>query len=242
MRYNEKKPRKRGERRTKMNYHIGNMLIYQEFNGASECPLCKIRNILEKRLVDQYLNESVMEDSQRRMVNELGFCPHHTQMLQARPNKLSLALQHITRITTLKSKIEVTADIKTAAEMAEKFIAAGKTCVICEGVEVNMIRYYKTVAEMFFAESKFKDILLSTRGFCFEHFGSLLKYAKYARGKKKDYVYTLTKLERESLNKLLEDLQWFTAKHDYRNADKPWNGAEDALQRSVYKLHGIEAK
>lgn len=242
MRYNEKKPRKRGERRTKMNYHIGNMLIYQEFNGASECPLCKIRNILEKRLVDQYLNESVMEDSQRRMVNELGFCPHHTQMLQARPNKLSLALQHITRITTLKSKIEVAANIKTAAELAEKFITAGKTCVICEGVEVNMIRYYKTVAEMFFAESKFKDILLSTRGFCFEHFGSLLKYAKYARGKKKDYVYTLTKLERESLNKLLEDLQWFTAKHDYRNADKPWNGAEDALQRSVYKLHGIEAK
>lgn len=225
-----------------MNYHIGNMLIYQEFNGSNECPLCKIRNILEKRLVDQYLNESVMEDSQRRMVNELGFCSHHTQMLQARPNKLSLALQHITRLTALKGKIEVTADLKTAEKMAPVFMDSVKTCVICEGVEVNMIRYYKTVAEMFCAESKFKEILLSTKGFCLEHFGFLLKYAKFARGKKKDYVYTLTKLERETLNKLLEDLQWFTAKHDYRNADKPWNGAEDALQRSVYKLHGIEAK
>ena len=186
-----------------MNYHIGNMLIYQEFNGTNECPMCKIRNILEKRLVDQYLNESVMEDFQRRMVNELGFCAHHTEMLYSRPNKLSLALQHTTRLTALKSKIEVTADVKTADKMAEIFMHSGDTCVICEGVEVNMIRYYKTVAEMFYAESKFKDILLSTNGFCLEHFGALLKYARYARGKKKDYIYTLTKLERDVLNKLL---------------------------------------
>lgn len=225
-----------------MNYHIGNMLIYQEFNGNNECPLCRIRNILEKRLVDQYLNESVMEDFQRRMVNELGFCAHHTDMLRARPNKLSLALQHITRLTALKNKIEVTADIKTAEKMSDVFMRSGKTCVICEGVEVNMIRYYKTVAEMFCAESKFKEILLSTKGFCLEHFGALLKYASFARGKKKDYIYTLTKLERDVLIKLLEDLQWFAAKHDYRNAEKPWNGAEDALIRSVYKLHGIEAQ
>ena len=218
-----------------MNYHIGNMLIYQEFNGTNECPMCKIRNILEKRLVDQYLNESVMEDFQRRMVNELGFCAHHTEMLYSRPN-------NTTRLTALKSKIEVTADVKTADKMAEIFMHSGDTCVICEGVEVNMIRYYKTVAEMFYAESKFKDILLSTNGFCLEHFGALLKYARYARGKKKDYIYTLTKLERDVLNKLLEDLQWFAAKHDYRNADKPWNGADKAPERSIYKLHGIEAK
>ena len=30
-----------------MNYHIGNMLIYQEFNDSGVCPLCRIRNILE---------------------------------------------------------------------------------------------------------------------------------------------------------------------------------------------------
>ena len=35
-----------------MNYHIGNMLIWQEFNDGNECPLCRIRNILETRLAD----------------------------------------------------------------------------------------------------------------------------------------------------------------------------------------------
>ena len=225
-----------------MNYHIGNMLIYQEFNDSNECPLCRIRNILEKRLTDQYLNESVMEDFQRRLVNERGFCMHHTKMMHARQNKLSLALQHITRLTALKGKLEITADPKTAAKMAETFEHCGQTCVICDGVEVNMIRYYKTVAEMFCAEPDFKETLQKTNGFCLEHFGCLLKYAQFAKNRKKDYYYTLTKLQKEQLEKLLADLNWFAAKHDYRNAEKPWNGAEKALERSILKLHGEEAK
>lgn len=225
-----------------MNYHIGNMLIYQEFNDSNECPLCRIRNILEKRLTDQYLNESVMEDFQRRLVNERGFCMHHTKMMHARQNKLSLALQHITRLTALKGKLEITADPKTAAKMAETFEHCGQTCVICDGVEVNMIRYYKTVAEMFCSEPDFKETLQKTNGFCLEHFGCLLKYAQFAKNRKKDYIYTLTKLQKEQLEKLLADLNWFAAKHDYRNAEKPWNGAEKALERSILKLHGEEAK
>ena len=225
-----------------MNYHIGNMLIYQEFVSGNDCPLCKIRSILEKRLVDQYLNESVMEDYQRRMVNERGFCLHHTEMMHARQNKLSLALQHITRITSLKGKLEITADPKCAKAMAEIFCDSDKTCVICDNVQVNMIRYYKTVAEMFYAEKKFKEILLSVDGFCFRHFGELLKYSDYASGRKKDYIYSLTKLEKDSLDKLLTDLNRFAAKHDYRNADMPWNGADKALARSIEKLHGDQAK
>lgn len=225
-----------------MYYHIGNMLIYQEFSKPGECPLCRIRNIRETRLVEQYLNDSVMEDAQRRLVNERGFCLHHTQMMHARQNKLSLALQHTTRLTALKAKLEVTADIKRAQKMAETFIHSHDTCVICDAVETDMIRYYKTVAETFCAEPKFKDVLLSVNGFCFEHFGYLLKYAAFARGKKKDYLYTLTKLQKDSLDKLLTDLNWFAAKHDYRNQDKPWNGAENALLRSIVKLHGEEAK
>lgn len=30
-----------------MHYHIGNMLIHQEFQSGKSCPLCRIRNILE---------------------------------------------------------------------------------------------------------------------------------------------------------------------------------------------------
>ena len=44
------------------------------------------------------------------------------------------------------------------------------------------------------------------------------------------------------MNDLLEDLYKFCSKHDYRNANVPWEGAETALVRAVQRLHGEEAK
>ena len=225
-----------------MHYHIGNMLIYQEFKPGCECPLCRIRNILENRLTEQYLNDAVMEDDQRKKVNEKGFCAHHTQMMLARKNKLSLALQQVTRITTLKGRLEITDNVKHALKQAEYFAACGKTCVICDSVEESMVRYYKTIAEMYNGEAKFKEVLLKTDGFCLEHYAALLRHAKYAHGSQSAYVYDLSKLQKTAMNKLLEDLYTFCSKHDYRNAARPWNGAETALLRSVIRLHGEEAK
>lgn len=225
-----------------MHYHIGNMLIYQEFKPGCECPLCRIRNILENRLAEQYLNDAVMEDDQRKKVNERGFCAHHTQMMLARKNKLSLALQHVTRITTLKAKLEVTDNVKLALKQAEYFAHCGETCVICDSVEDSMVCYYKTIAEMYDGEPKFKDVLLKTNGFCLEHYAALLAHAKYAHGSSRSYVYDLSKLQKKAMNDLLEDLYKFCSKHDYRNANVPWEGAETALLRAVQRLHGEEAK
>lgn len=225
-----------------MHYHIGNMLIHQEFQSGKSCPLCRIRNILENRLTEQYLNDAVMEDDQRKKVNERGFCAHHTQMMLARKNKLSLALQHVTRITTLKGKLEVTDDAKRARKQAEFFAHSRETCVICDSVEESMVRYYKTIAEMFEGEQGFADRLRACGGFCFEHYAALLEHVKYAHGKQGDYVYALSKLQKEAVNALLEDLYRFCSKHDYRNADMPWEGAETALLRAVSLLHGEEAK
>ena len=55
-------------------------------------------------------------------------------------------------------------------------------------------------------------------------------------------MYALSKLQKEAVNALLEDLYRFCSKHDYRNADMPWEGAETALLRAVSLLHGEEAK
>lgn len=60
-----------------MHYHISTGLILQEFPKGSECPLCEIKAIVERQIVDQFLNEAVMVDQYRDKVNRLGFCAHH---------------------------------------------------------------------------------------------------------------------------------------------------------------------
>ena len=57
-----------------MNYHIGTMLIDENFDGGCECPICRIKKRVDERLTEQYLGEGVMEDHTRTEVNKLGFC------------------------------------------------------------------------------------------------------------------------------------------------------------------------
>ena len=52
----------------------------------------------------------------------------------------------------------------------------------------------------------------------------------------RDFVTDLTDATRKSLEKLEGDLEGFTLKFDYRNADKPWGDSRDALERTVTKL------
>ena len=56
-----------------MNYHIGTMLIGENFDGGKECPVCRIKRAVDLRLTEQYLGEGVMEDHTRAEVNALGF-------------------------------------------------------------------------------------------------------------------------------------------------------------------------
>ena len=41
------------------------------------------------------------------------------------------------------------------------------------------------------------------------------------------------------LIRVKEDLDWFVAKYDYRNAGADWKNSRDALQRTIQKLEGI---
>ena len=85
-----------------MHYHIGRMLIDENFKKSDLCPMCLIKLKVESRLAEQYLGEGVMEDDTRKEVNKLGFCLRHFDMLYKMQSKLGLALQTSTRLATIK--------------------------------------------------------------------------------------------------------------------------------------------
>lgn len=224
-----------------MNYHIDTGLILQEFHAGGECPLCAIRKIVEENILAQFAEEAVMEDSARAKANERGFCAHHYDMLFLRENKLGLALQTSTRIDYLFGKLG-RFDAKNAAKQAEYLDKALQSCLICDLIEFNMSRYFKTVAQMFAREAGFQAKLESTDGFCLAHYGALVAHAGSAGLKKKQYLSALCALEEKNLKRLRSELQWFCDKHDYRNANKPWGTAQDSLPRARVKLYGLKTK
>ena len=103
-----------------------------------------------------------------------------------------------------------------------------------------MRRYLRTVAEMFDNEPEFENKLNSTNGFCYRHYGELLEYSAYARSSAKKYRVCLAELQQKNCGRVIDELQWFCDKHDYRNDKQPWKNSKDALLRSIHKLHGID--
>ena len=225
-----------------MNYHISTGLILQEFNDKSECPLCRIRNIVENKLIDQFSSEAVMVDDYRKKVNESGFCKEHYRHLLLKSNKLGLALQNVTRLKAVLKDFKPLSKPKNAKKQAEELKKTCETCVVCEMTENNMQRYYKTVAQMYYNEPKFREILASTRGFCVRHYAELLTYCSEAKSETENYLAALSELEKKNIDRLCGELQWFCDKHDYRNRDKDFGTAKDSPARSAEKLQGLNSE
>ena len=107
-------------------------------------------------------------------------------------------------------------------------------------VEYNMERYIST----FFAllkDAQFRDKVAASKGFCLRHFARLLQECEIQlpESQRQWFQDTVLPLMKDNMVRVKEDLDWLIAKHDYRNASKPWGNSQDSLPRAMQKLQGI---
>ncbi len=225
-----------------MAYHIDTGLIKDKMKSDCECPLCEIQSIVEEQFLFEFLNDAVMEENTRLKVNALGFCSRHFEMLYARQNKLSVALQISTRVDTILKNLTEIKSVGAGKKQADALEKCGTTCIICDLTEESMVKYYKTIAQMFAREENFYKTMLSTKGFCLHHYAELLRHASSAGFMAKEYVRLLSGLQKRNMERLQLELKGFCDKHDYRNANVPLGSSETALPRMSIKLYGKKDK
>ncbi len=225
-----------------MAYHIDTGLIKDKMKVDCECPLCEIQSIVEEQFLYEFLNDAVMEDNTRLKVNALGFCGKHFDMLYNRQNKLSVALQISTRVDTILKSVTEVKNLGGAKKQADALDKLSKTCIICDLTKESMVKYYKTIAQMFAREDTFYKTLLGTKGFCLKHYAELLRYSSSAGFATKEYIQLLSGLQKRNMQRLQTELNGFCKKHDYRNANVPLGSSETALPRMSVKLYGKKDK
>ncbi len=221
-----------------MAYHIDTGLIKEKFKVDCECPLCEIQKVVEEQFLHEFLNDAVMEDNTRIKVGNKGFCARHFDMLFSRQNKLSVALQIGTRVDNLQKIISDDKSVRAAIKQAEALDKAATTCVLCDYVQESMVKYYKTIAQMFERERDFFKTLIKSKGFCLHHYAELLRYSRSAGFVAKEYVSIIGGVQKRNMERLQAELKRFCDKHDYRNALEPLGSAETALPRMREKLYG----
>lgn len=235
--------------------------LSEAYEEDCECPFCKIEKKLEAEAVDYALGASMMEPDSRVNSNEKGFCRRHFEQMSTRQGKsLSLALVLDTHMARVIERMKEISDKKSSGglfkkgipkheELADLLKEVQGTCVICEKIESTLEKFACTFWELYKKESDFHAKVNNSKGFCIEHFELLLRMAaKELSGKSlEELTNELTEIEIKNLERVNEDVNWFTKKFDYRYNDAPWKNAKDAPPRAIEKLakfmgHGEETK
>ncbi|MBR1584187.1 MAG: hypothetical protein IJ662_01450 [Clostridia bacterium] len=247
-----------------MRYHIDTIPVWDAVKLNGECPLCALRRRNELLDVDRFLGGSVMEPDTRIQVNEKGFCARHQIMLYQKNNRLGHALmmhthlkETIRRVSPALENARAAAqksagtpavkrmlgksagkqDLRAAAEAVRQLTA---TCILCDTIEENTRRYAYTMLHLYKNDTAFRKAFAASKGVCLPDMALLLEMAEEALAGQTllDFVTDLCDTTEKTMQKNETDIEGFTLKFDYRNADKPWGDSRGSLERTVNQLHG----
>lgn len=232
--------------------------VNEAFEAGDECPFCYLERENEEHVINYAIGPgaSYMELDVRAATDREGFCGKHLKKLFDYGNALgcSLILQtyYIGMLQELEEQLcdyEMPAKRsifrKKQTQSPEDALDAWlrqkeSSCFICKRMEANRQRYLETFFVLL-KEAEFREKVAGSKGFCLRHFRELLESARenLPNAQREWFYTTVFALMRENLQRVKEDLDWFVAKHDYRNAGADWKNSKDALARGIQKLQGL---
>ena len=115
------------------------------------------------------------------------------------------------------------------------------TCHICHIIKNQFQRYLATFFVLFKqGDSDFMELLHGSKGVCIHHLADVLEVApQYLNDKQQNELRDLLFAQMETnLDRMIDQLEWFQKKYDYRYREADWNGCEDAVQRAMQKIAG----
>ena len=122
-----------------MRYDITNIPVAEVFEEGDGCPICRLRNLLEKRAVEYITGAAMMEPDIRIETNQKGFCLHHYRQVLGQRNRLSVALTMESRLEELEKQVFSGNFMgKNAKKQAKDAAAALSTCFVCEQLDSAM--------------------------------------------------------------------------------------------------------
>ena len=223
-----------------MRYDITNIPVSEVFEEGDGCPICRLRNTLEKRAVEYITGAAMMEPDIRIETNKKGFCLAHYRQVLGQRNRLSVALTMESRLEELEKQIFSGSFLgKNAKKQAKDAAAALSTCYVCEQMEDAMKKMLATVCRTWEGQKDFRDLFERQDCLCLPHFAALVEASSGAMSKKaqSDFNKAASVLAKQYLASLREDVHHFCGMYDHSNAgNNDWGNSKDSIERAVWYL------
>ncbi len=212
--------------------------ISEVFEPKQGCPICRLRDMLETRMVDYITGAAMMEPDVRQETNKSGFCRRHLdQMLQKR-NRLSVALTLDTHLKEICSELDSISTKGVAKGQLPRLHTALDGCFVCDKIEWGMERLLDTVFRVWQKEPDFQALFREQECLCFPHYVRLMEAGQKSMHKKvyPAFAAEATALAKKYLDQLSRDVSHYCSMYDYRNAGGDWGNSRDSIERAVWFL------
>ena len=221
-----------------MKHDICSIPISEVFEPKDGCPVCRLRDILEKRMVEYITGAAMMEPDVRIETNKKGFCLHHYNRMLKQHKHLSVALTMQSRLEELDRQVFGNGLLaKDPARQGKSARQALSTCFVCDEVNTNLERMLQNTCHLWGREREFRQLFAEQPELCLPHFAMLAEAAGKELGKKERAEFTkiASDICRRGLDALRADIDHFTRMYDYRSGKSAndWGTAKDSPERVV---------
>lgn len=219
--------------------------VSEGFEEMDGCPLCRIRAIAEKRVIDYILGAAMMEPDVRIKTNELGFCKDHYARMRRANNRLSLALMLDSHILEVKSSIFGEGKFlkPSPKKIMYKAVRMHETCFVCDKMNFGLEHTLDTIYRTYENDKDFRNLYSQQTEFCLPHYSMIVENvpSNMNKDRAKDMLKATKDITLNYLNKLSADVRKFCDMFDYRNNDEDadWGDSKDAIERSIAFFNGM---
>ena len=108
--------------------------VSEVFEPREGCPLCRLRDTLEQRVVEYITGAAMMEPDIRIQTNKQGFCHHHFEQMLKQRNRLSVALMLESHLNELDKQVFAGLPIigKSGVNQGRSAGQAADSCFVCD--------------------------------------------------------------------------------------------------------------
>lgn len=221
-----------------MRESITSIPIRDVFEPKDGCPLCRLRDMLERRVVEYITGAAMMEPDVRIETNRLGFCGPHYEQMRGQRNRLGLALlldSHLQELekTALKGAPSRRGRKEGAAPLRD---TATGSCFVCREVDAAMGRMVSNLCRLWEKDEDFRDLFEQQPALCLPHYRLLLDAAAELPKKSAAALAgAATTLCRDTLASLHAEIRHFCSMFDYRNSGEnaDFGTSRDAIERAI---------
>jgi hypothetical protein len=215
--------------------------IERMIKSDAECFLCALEDEIERKYIDAYLSELVMDAKAReKLVEGGGFCNHHFYRMLAIATRPESSDGHGIALIAQSVIEKIVQDLQKQRKRGKDVFRRTIECPACTHLANLMEIYHKKIVELLCSRNEeFLKLIKNSKGLCTPHFALLLKMIQDTMGSQsQEIIKTIIDIEEKNFSKLKSELSEYVRRQSYEFSDKDRKEVEDVLLRSVQKIAG----